>query len=281
LTRAVAEPRELYLELLKKTLTRYDVGERHRPLWERISPRESRIARVRKRAILGAKGLLPPDVDVVRKAPFDPYLRENGLDTPADAETMIGLKRLDNLQDCIADILRRNVPGDLMECGAWRGGACIFMRAVLAAYGDRSRTVWVADSFAGLPVPAGGSEDAHIWEGGEMAVSLEEVRANFQRYELLDTQVRFLKGYFKDTLPTAPVERLALLRVDGDLYDSVMQTLQFLYPKLSVGGYVVLDDYHQKLPPAVRAVDDYRRQHSITEEIVRVDYYGAYWRKEK
>ena len=278
---APADARERYLELLKKVLTRYELGERHRPLWERISPRESRLARLRKRLILGASELLPRDVAVVRAAPFDPYLRENGLDTPADAETMVGLKRLDNIQQCVADVLRRNVPGDLIECGAWRGGACIFMRAVLAAYGDRTRTVWVADSFEGLPKPGAGSEDARIWEGGEMAVSLDEVRGNFARYGLLDGQVRFLKGFFIDTLPQAPVERLALMRVDGDLYDSVIQTLQYLYPKLSVGGYVLLDDYHQKLPPAVKAVDDYRQAHGITETIHRVDPYGAYWQKER
>jgi len=278
---APEDPRALYLELLKKVLTRYELGENHRPLWGRISPRESRFVRARKRLVFSAIALLPPGVQVVRHTPFDPALRENGLDDPPDAETMVGLRRLDNIQQCVTDVLRRNVPGDLMECGVWRGGSSIFMRAILAAYGDRTRTVWAADSFAGLPVPAPGTEDARIWEGGEMAVGLDEVRANFARYGLLDAQVRFLKGFFIDTLPRAPVTRLAVLRVDGDLYDSVTQTLQCMYPKLSPGGYVILDDYHGKLPPAVRAVDDYRRAHGITGEIHRVDQYGAYWRKER
>src|ERR1035438_669739 len=195
---------------------------------------------------------------------------------------MIGLKRMDNIQFCVTDIIRRKVPGDLIECGAWRGGACIFMRAILAAYGVKDRTVWVADSFEGLPTPA---EDkypvAHIWNGGEMAVSLEEVQNNFKRYGLLDGQVKFLKGFFIDTLPKAPIERLAVLRVDGDLYESVTQTLDYMYPKVSLGGYVILDDYLNHLVPAKKAVDDYRKAHGITAPIQCVDYSGAFWRKEE
>jgi O-methyltransferase len=77
----------------------------------------------------------------------------------------------------------------------------------------------------------------------ELAVSLEQVKANFDRYGLLDDQVRFLKGWFRDTLPVAPIERLAVLRLDGDMYESPMDTLVNLYPKLSEGGYVIVDDY--------------------------------------
>jgi len=197
-------------------------------------------------------------------------------------ETRVGLKRLDNIQFTVTDVIRRNVPGDLIECGAWRGGACIFMRAILAAYGVKDRVVWAADSFEGLPVPdeVKYSED-HIWRGGEMAVSLEEVQDNFRKYGLLDEQVKFLKGFFKDTLPQAPIARIAVLRVDGDLYESVMQTLEYLYPKVSAGGYIILDDYKDSLPPAKKAVDDYRRAHGITTPIERIDYSGAFWRKEQ
>ena len=198
-----------------------------------------------------------------------------------NGETMVGLKRLDNVQFCVSDVIRRKIPGDLIECGAWRGGVCILMRAVLAAYGVKDRAVWVADSFEGLPVPdeVKYSED-HRWNGGEMAVSLEEAQDNFRKYGLLDGQVKFLKGYFKDTLPRAPISQLAVLRVDGDLYQSVMETMEYMYPKVSVGGYVILDDYGEHLPPAKKAVDDYRKAHGITTPIERIDYSGAFWRKE-
>ena len=206
---------------------------------------------------------------------------EEGRDWPSRAMTMIGQKRLDNLQFCIEDVLERNVPGDLIETGAWRGGATIFMRAVLRAHGVTDRTVWVADSFEGMPPPEVRSSPidagSDLHESEELAVSLEIVQENFRRYRLLDEQVRFLKGWFKDTLPGAPIERLAVLRLDGDFYESTMDALVNLYPKLSPGGYVIIDDY--ALGVCKRAVHDYREQHGITEELVEIDWTGVYWQK--
>jgi O-methyltransferase len=155
---------------------------------------------------------------------------------------MIGSLRLDNLQDCIESVVRDNVPGDLIETGVWRGGATILMRGVLAAYGIADRIVWVADSFAGLPPPnpqayPADAGDIH-WTHRELAVSLKTVPESFARYGLLDDQVRFLVGWFRDTLPTAPIHRLAVARLDGDMYESTMDALVALYPKLSVGGYL-------------------------------------------
>jgi O-methyltransferase len=195
---------------------------------------------------------------------------------------MIGLRRLDNLQRCIEDVLRSEVPGDLIETGVWRGGATIFMRAVLKAYGVADRTVWVADSFQGLPKAdpelfPSDAEDA-LWKAQELAVPLEQVRANFARYGLLDDQVRFLPGWFRDTLSGAPIARLAILRLDGDMYESTMDALKALYPKLALGGYVIVDDYG-----AVRgcrqAVNDFREAQGITEPIEEVDWTGVYWRR--
>jgi O-methyltransferase len=190
---------------------------------------------------------------------------------------MIGLKRLDNLQYCVTDVLRRGVPGDLIETGAWRGGATIFMRAILEAYGDTERQVWVADSFQGLPRPdperwPAEAGDEH-WRMGQLAVSLEDVQANFARYGLLDERVRFLPGWFKDTLPTAPIERLAVLRLDGDIYGSTMEALEALYPKLSVGGYVIVDDYGA-IPQCKEAVTDFRSAHGIIDLMETVDWTG-------
>lgn len=130
---------------------------------------------------------------------------------------MIGLRRLDNLQACVVDVIQNNVAGDVVETGAWRGGASILMRAVLKAHADRQRRVWVADSFKGLPDPdpercpldAG---DGHHQLARYLGVPLEEDKANFRRYGLLDEQVCFLAGWFKDTLPTAPIDRIAVLR---------------------------------------------------------------------
>lgn len=112
-----------------------------------------------------------------------------------------------------------------------------------------------------------------------LGVSLEEVKANFARYGLLDDQVRFLKGWFKDTLPTAPIERLSVLRLDGDLYESTIITLRSFYSKLSIGGYVIVDDYTPRLPCCVQAVHDFRAEHDITEEMISTGIYGVFWQR--
>lgn len=206
---------------------------------------------------------------------------------PSVAHTMIGIPRLNNLQLCVENVLANNIPGDLIETGVWRGGSTIFMRAILKAYGVTNRLVWVADSFEGLPAPnitqypedAGHKLQFHLYE--DFAVPLEEVQSNFKRYGLLDNQVRFLKGWFRDTLPSAPIERLAVLRLDGDLYESTMDALVNLYPKLSMGGYVIIDDYG-KIEACRKAVHDYREQHEITEKIFQTDrtkWTAAYWQR--
>jgi len=208
--------------------------------------------------------------------------RMEGRIWPVVAHTMIGLKRLDNLEFCIEQVITNGVPGDLIETGVWRGGATIFMRAVLKTYGVTDRCVWVADSFKGLPAPDTGKYPYDVGdtlhEARELAVSLEDVKANFERYGLLDDQVRFLKGWFRDTLPVAPIERLAVLRLDGDMYESTMDTLVNLYPKLSEGGYAIVDDYGA-IPACRQAVHDYRSANRITEKIRNIDWTGAFWQK--
>jgi O-methyltransferase len=110
-----------------------------------------------------------------------------------------------------------------------------------------------------------------------LRVSLEEVKANFERYDLLDGQVRFLEGWFRDTLPRAPIERLAVMRLDGDMYESTMDALVALYPKLSADGYVIIDDYI--LEGCRHAVRDFRAARGITDEIKDIDGTGVYWRR--
>jgi O-methyltransferase len=176
-----------------------------------------------------------------------------------------------------------NVPGDLLEAGVWRGGACIFMKANLVARQDDRRVVWVADSFEGLPAPnaalypADRGDDLHT--RGGLSVGADQVRHNFERYGLLDDRVRFLVGWFKDTLPAAPIEALSVMRLDGDMYESTWQAIDALYPKLSLGGYCIIDDFGSHQSQAGQAVLDYRAAHGIDEEIVDIDGFGAYWRR--
>jgi hypothetical protein len=213
---------------------------------------------------------------------YDARLRAEGRDWPACGHTMVGRKRLDNVQFCVEDALARGVPGDLMETGVWRGGVVILMRAILKAHGVTNRRVWAADSFEGLPPP---DPEKYPLDAGlrlntfkELAVPLEQVQENFRRYGLLDDQVRFLKGWFRDTLPAAPVSRLAVLRLDGDLYESTMDALVSLYPKVEAGGYVIIDDYND-IPACRQAVTDYRKSRGAAGDIIKVDWTGVYWKK--
>jgi O-methyltransferase len=272
----MASAEDLYLDLLKKCLMRSIFGEDY----QLVEPGAGSLKRVLYRPF--QKWLAARRLEIVRRVPFDPKLRAEGRDLPAEAETMIGSLRLDNLQKCVADVLERDVPGDLIETGTWRGGAAIFMRAMLKAYGDADRVVWVADSFEGLPAPDPNSypedEGDRSWTHAELAVSLEEVQANFQRYGMLDEQVRFLPGWFRDTLPSAPIKELAVLRLDGDMYESTMVALNSLYLKLHPGGYVIIDDYGA-LHRCRAAVDDFRAAHGIRDELTWIDWTGVFWRR--
>jgi O-methyltransferase len=195
--------------------------------------------------------------------------------------TMMGRKRLDNVQSLLDEIVGKNVPGDLIETGVWRGGGTIFMRGYLAAHGITDRTVWVADSFEGLPVPSTAEDHGSDFSAAVfpiLAIPLAEVQELFRRYDLCDEQVRFLPGWFKDTLPAAPIERLALLRLDGDLYESTRDALVNLYGKLSPGGFVIVDDYFD-FKPCRRAVDEFRASVGETAALEKIDWTAVYWRK--
>jgi O-methyltransferase len=208
--------------------------------------------------------------------------RHGGYDWPARAQTMLPRGRLAHLRGLAEAALRDGVPGDFIETGVWRGGACILMRAVLAAHGVADRRVFVADSFEGLPkpdaerYPADRGDRLHSF--GQLAVSEAEVRRNFAAYDLLDDQVVFLKGFFRDTLPALTDERFALIRLDGDMYESTLDALTALYDRLSSGGYAVIDDYGV-LTSCRRAVHDFLDARGLKPEIRPIDASAVWWVK--
>ena len=270
---------DLYLELLKKCLTRSAFPERFASLKMPTVGLRRGLWPLKKLVLSALKRF---NLEIVSIQHFDERRRQEGLDWPEDAETMVGLKRLDNLQFCIRDVISRGVPGDLVETGVWRGGASIFMRAVLASLQENGRTVWLADSFQGLPKPDGRyGQDAgdRLWTRADtLAISLEQVKRNFSRYGLLDDRVKFLVGWFKDTLPAAPIERISVLRLDGDMYASTMDALDSLYPKVSAGGFVIVDDFGA-IPACKQAVEDYRSRFGIQDPVHEIDWTGVYWQK--
>lgn len=269
--------RSLYLDLLKKAL-RFALWEDPGKPLEVVAYRAGFLrglvcafSRVLAKARL--RIVVLRDMEFERRFP--------GATWPACAHSMLSMQRLNNIQLAVETIIKENVPGDLIETGVWRGGACILMRAILKVNGDNQRRVFVADSFAGLPKPNAGlypsdkGDEHHFHEF--LAVSKEEVEENFRKYELLDNQVVFLKGWFKDTLPTAPFNKLSVMRLDGDMYESTMDALTNLYHKLSIGGFCIIDDY--ALPGCHAAVDDFRKTHQITEPLIEIDHSGRFWRK--
>ena len=214
---------------------------------------------------------------------FDPHTRFGGGDWPSLSVSMIGSVRMRQLRYACETVILDGVEGDFIETGVWRGGACILMKGVLAAYRDDKRWVFVADSFAGLPQPdlqnfpidatdAAGQLHAYA----ELRVSRTAVEDNFRRFGLLDQRVVFLEGWFKDTLPCAPTDKLAVLRLDGDMYESTIEALNELYHNVSYGGFVIVDDYGIEV--CAKAVHDFRERYGITSPILPIDGCGSYWR---
>jgi hypothetical protein len=202
---------------------------------------------------------------------------------------MTGLVRLDDLEQCVETVVRDSVPGDLIEAGAWRGGSSILMRATLDSLGADDRTVWVADSFQGFPAPASSSDQGGGGHAGTLApyfaafdylaAPLADVQESFARLGYTH-RLEFVPGFFEQTLPALAdgARRWSVIRLDGDTYDVTLLALRCLYPGLSQGGYLIVDDYLD-IDECRQAVDDFRRQHSIDEPLEQVDWSCARWRR--
>lgn len=195
--------------------------------------------------------------------------------------TMVSGEAFNTIWKLMQIVEKDQVAGDYIEAGVWKGGMAMFMKAFIQAHGN-VRHLWVADSFKGFP-PESTEPDSKICNNNHMpfmVVPFESVKSNFQRYGLLDDKVTFLKGWFKDTLPTAPIKKLAILRLDTNRYESTRDALEALYPKLEKGGFIIVDDYYYYLG-CDRAVDEYRQKHNIKAPMFRQGptCSGVCWRK--
>ena len=207
------------------------------------------------------------------------FLRVNS----RDSHTLLHRESLEHLQECILELHRDNIAGDLMECGVYKGGASIYMRGVLAALGDEQRKVWLADSFQGLPEPNRDDDlkDAVVYsylrDAGSFQVNLDSVQQSFAALDLLDDQVKFVPGWFHESLVGFD-QPLALLRCDADWYESTVDVLKHLYHLVAPGGYIVIDDYAPTFG-AYRAVNEFREEQKITSPLVKVHEAVHVWRK--
>lgn len=267
-----------YLRLLINTLTDYHriINVEYVPIFWGKAGRKKKLLRKLN------KLFLKWDYTLCKVNPPDRDKRLVGADWPFYADTMIGVKRLENILELSQIIFKESIPGDFIETGVWRGGATILMKAIIDEYEQKNRKVWVADSFEGLPKP---NSQKYRYDKGDLhytekvlSVSIDDVKFNFEKYGLLDEDVIFLKGWFKDTLPNAPIEKIALLRLDGDMYESTMDALENLYDKVSIGGYIIVDDWNA-VPACKQAIIDFRTQRNIKDELIPIDWASVYWKK--
>jgi hypothetical protein len=199
----------------------------------------------------------------------------------APALSMIGYKRLTNLEHLVTDVLDNKIDGSFIETGVWKGGACMFVKYIFNKY-NCDKKVYVADSFMGLPTP---NEEKYPKDSNDihhtydfLKISEEDVKKNFADFNLLDDNVVFLKGWFSETLPNVN-DKFSIIRLDGDMYESTMDALVNLYDKLSINGYVIIDDF--SFHACSSAVNDYRKENNIDEEIIKIDPSSVYWKKTK
>eukprot|EP01063_Lacrimia_lanifica_P037263 TRINITY_DN75_c1_g4_i1.p1 TRINITY_DN75_c1_g4~~TRINITY_DN75_c1_g4_i1.p1 ORF type:complete len:456 (+),score=164.17 TRINITY_DN75_c1_g4_i1:112-1479(+) len=214
---------------------------------------------------------------------LDVALREQGGDWPLLGDTMTGTKRLHNVRDLVTTAVRDGIEGDYIETGVWRGGSSVFARAVLNSLGQHNRVSYVCDSFHGLP------PGERNLDGGDknwnkqtyLYIPPEIVAQNFNRMNLLDENVVFAKGYFNETMPQLKtrVKKLAVLRFDGDIYESAVDVLYNMYDKLQVGGYFICDDWYGF--PSKTAIEDFFKVHDQPlPNIVQIDSLATWWKKE-
>jgi len=198
--------------------------------------------------------------------------------------------RLQNVQDLAFDVIARNVPGDFVETGVWKGGASMASRAAALITGTQNcHNNWLFDSYEGLPVFK--KEDIAADTGKKMdppgsyafAGGVETVKRNFEETFPSNLSspdsIHFVKGWFNDTVPVAPVEKIAILRLDGDMYTSTMDVLHAMYHKVVPSGFVIIDDYGA-WPQCKKAIHDFfdgKLHMDIATRLKIIDETGVYF----
>lgn len=202
--------------------------------------------------------------------------------------TMTSPARIHAIERAVRYIAAANIPGDVVECGVWRGGSSMAAALMLLETGLADRRLWLFDTFEGMPKPTdkdvswegtpaigrwsrerAGDEDGSNW----LRVDIEEVRANLRGTGYAEDRLILTKGLVQDTLPSAEVGRIALLRLDTDFYESTKIELELLWPKLSPRGVLIVDDYGRWLGQR-EAVDAYFEAIGQPILLSRIDEYG-------
>jgi O-methyltransferase len=222
-------------------------------------------------------------------APYNAAARTAGTDWCDGCFTMAGTARIDNVRLLVQDVVKKNVPGDFLEAGTWRGGSSIMARMTMKCLNvGAERMVHVCDSFDGLPGASTGLDSNHWTAMDFLRVSVDQVRDNFRSMGALDNNVRFYKGYFQFSLPPLRLQlqkegrKIAVLRGDGDMLESYLDILYNLYEFVPIGGYFICDDC-PGIAVAMQAINMFRERHGIHEAIFSVtgSAAGMYWQKQR
>jgi hypothetical protein len=218
---------------------------------------------------------LGSNIDESKYPVRDELYNQRGWQLPKAMRPHTGLRlaQLANLHNLARQLIEHRIPGDFLEAGVWQGGVIIFLAGLLRVYRVEGVRLWALDTFSGIPRdphPSAIDDPVDEWTD-RWAVPLDEVQNNIRRYGLLDERIRFVCGPFRDSIPGADIKQLALLRIDADAYASTMDALELLYPRVSAGGHIIIDDWH--LNGCRRAVLDYRAACGISTPIKGV--YGT------
>ena len=244
------------------------------------------------RASLCRYGMLDPDMELHPADPVkgerkwhdqDQQARWEGKSWPMTAETMIGMRRLVQLEAALDAVREEGISGDFAECGVWRGGASIFAASYFMIY-HQDRKVWAFDSYEGLPEGRTVADQGSEWHKWNylFAVDKERVRKNFEAYGVPPGYFSLVEGWFNESLPqwseAFPGRKLAVLRIDADMWEGTYDALTYLYPHVSHNGLIIVDDYGM-MSKCKQAVDEYRAENDITSAMIPIDHTAIVWRK--
>lgn len=191
--------------------------------------------------------------------------------------TMLGTDRLRGLYDAVMSAIEAGIPGDIVECGAARGGSAALMGLILKGLGVE-RLLWVCDTFEGIPPATDDDPVEALQYTGQFRGDIEDVRSLFSQFGILQN-AKLVKGLFQNTLPSLGVEKIAVLHLDGDWYESTKCGLENLYDKVSPGGFIQIDDYGHWVG-CRKAVDEFFQGRGLNPVLTCLDYTGVQFKKE-
>ncbi len=200
--------------------------------------------------------------------------------------TMTSVERIVSLLDATRYLVENNISGDMVECGVWRGGSMMIIAEMLKRLGDTTRDLYLYDTFEGMTEPTEKDKQFDGRSAGELFdeitkkngpwcyADMDGVSQNLSKTGYPDSKIKLIKGKVEETIPSVIPEEIALLRLDTDWYESTLHELEYLYPRLVLGGVLIVDDYGH-WQGAKAATDEYFSRLATRRPFLhRIDYTG-------